>query len=104
MVPPPDEIRDRLRRARALAGLHAHELGALAGLAEAHVGAIERGTIARPSAATLSAIARVLGVSLDWLIDGRGELAHVCEQIDAARRTRIAAATTDEASLGTRTA
>jgi hypothetical protein len=51
----------------------AKSLGAAAGLkAPAHVGMMRRGTIKRPAAGTLEAIARAAGVSHRWLVTGAG--------------------------------
>lgn len=63
---------DRLRYARDAAGCPAVTLAALAGLASAHVGMIERGERTRLEYSTLSRIARVLGVSAEWLGEGIG--------------------------------
>ncbi|MBX3205137.1 MAG: helix-turn-helix transcriptional regulator [Labilithrix sp.] len=55
-----------------VAGLSARALSRLAGLAsEGHVASIEAERLAA-RAETLSAIARVLGTSLDWLVNGSG--------------------------------
>ena len=62
-------IGQRLRWARDQAELSARELDRLAGKTPGHAGLIEaRGTDAWAS--TLAAYARVLGLSLDWLIAG----------------------------------
>ncbi|MBX3261083.1 MAG: helix-turn-helix transcriptional regulator [Labilithrix sp.] len=61
----------RIKELRLEAGISARALSRLSGLASAgHVASIEGGSGARPE--TLSAIARVLGTSLDWLVDGKG--------------------------------
>jgi transcriptional regulator with XRE-family HTH domain len=52
-------------------GLSAHELGRLAGLSPAHVSYIERSDVT-VNARTLQAIARVFGVTLDWLYLRKG--------------------------------
>lgn len=63
---------DRLARARELGGLSARKLSALAGLASGHVTLIEhrRKTV---EARTAIRLANALGVSPDWLIEGKGE-------------------------------
>lgn len=66
-------LSDRLRIAREAAGLTARKLSKLAGLAEGHVAMIERGTVEDGSVQTIGKIARALGVSLDWLVFGKGE-------------------------------
>lgn len=51
----------------------AKSLAQAAGLAsDAHVGMMLRGTVKKPTAETLAAIARAAGVSLDWLATGAG--------------------------------
>lgn len=80
----------RLRLARGLAvGLSGRELDRLAGRAEGHCGLIEADTTERPRASdVLASYARVLGVSLDWLVMGLGAEpaeASVRASVDAAR-------------------
>lgn len=56
--------------------LSGRELDRLAGLTEGHVSLIEAGTAGTANGIktrTASALASVLGVSLDWLIDGDGD-------------------------------
>lgn len=65
-------IPDRLLAARVLGGIPGSTLDRLAGLAEGHVRLIETGRRPNPEAATLEPLACVLGVSLDWLIAGKG--------------------------------
>lgn len=62
----------RLEHARTLGRLSARELDRLAGLGEGHVSMIETGRRPSIEAKTASALAEVLGVSLDWLIAGVG--------------------------------
>ncbi len=61
---------ERLRKARGLAGLTGSELGTLAGLSKGTVSMIESGNREDPSGSTVAALARVLGVSADWLLSG----------------------------------
>lgn len=65
-------MRERLRIARETRGLSRHKLSLAAGLAQALAGAIERGDITDPGGSTIAALARVLGVSTDWLLTGEG--------------------------------
>lgn len=68
-----DTIGERLRWAREQAELSSRELARLACLSAAHVSLIEttdRGVNVR----TLIPLARVLGVSLDWLATGEGDV------------------------------
>ena len=67
-----DTLSVRLRQVRGLVGLSARELDRLAGLAEGHCSLIENGTRPHVEVRTAQSLARVLGVSLDWLIDGSG--------------------------------
>lgn len=67
------EIGRRIRRAREIAGdLSARELSLLAAQSHSLVGHYERGMLKDLNTSTLSRIAAVLGVSLDWLALGRG--------------------------------
>lgn len=66
-------VSDRLLQARALASkLGCRELDRLAGLAEGHVSMIETGRRPNLEMSTATALVRVLGVSLDWLVSGVG--------------------------------
>lgn len=65
-----------------------HALAVLAKLAPGHVRLIESGQRTNVGVETLAPIADVLGVSLDWLVFGRGEPPTI-----AAVRTAVAAAT-----------
>lgn len=69
-----ESLRTRLRAARMLVKpiLSARELDKLAGLTANHVQAIETGRRTRVEALTVAKIATVIGVSLDWLIRGKG--------------------------------
>lgn len=62
-----------MRLARAATPMSARALSIRAGLSSAaHVGLIERGTVAQPSGATLQKLAAALGVSMEWLQTGEG--------------------------------
>jgi transcriptional regulator with XRE-family HTH domain len=63
----------RLTAARGLAGLHLKELSLLAGLAQGHAGMVERGEMESPSIRTVALLAEVLGLSMDWIVLGRGK-------------------------------
>lgn len=83
-----EDFSARLRKARGLVDLSARELDRLAGLAEGHTSLIENGTRAAVEAKTAQALARVLGISLDWLIAGLGKMPSertVRSAVDAAR-------------------
>lgn len=66
-------IADRLRTARSLAGNPPSSLvSTTAGLSHAVTSLIETGKVKTPSAQTVVALARVLGVSTEWLVSGTG--------------------------------
>lgn len=67
------QLGERLRIARSLAGISARELDRLAGRSVGHAALIERGDRPRVEAETAAAYARVLDVDLNWLITGSGE-------------------------------
>mgnify|MGYP003766576231 FL=1 len=62
----------RLRWAREKSGISARRLDELAGLSPGHTSAIESERRLDPSTSTVAALARALGISLDWLVDGTG--------------------------------
>jgi transcriptional regulator with XRE-family HTH domain len=70
--PPPSDLSGRLEFARKSGGLSSRRLSALAGIAQAAAGMIERGVVPTPTTETVVKIANVLGVTLDWLIAGVG--------------------------------
>lgn len=79
----------RLRWLRESVGASAREIDRLAGLHECHLSVLENAKHDRVSAKTLTALAGVYGVSLDWLIRGIGEPPleeHVRKAVDRARR------------------
>jgi transcriptional regulator with XRE-family HTH domain len=63
-------IGQRLRFARTAAGLSTRELAKLSGLTTGHPSLIEAGKRPAVSAKALADMARVLGISLDWLVNG----------------------------------
>lgn len=73
-ISPHDTLGSRLTVALAHGGLKYKEAGQLAGLrsADSLVGQIARGENDNPTAATLIAIAGLLGVTVDWLLRGVG--------------------------------
>lgn len=75
----------RLAFARAAAvELSARELSALAGLSNAVVTRQERENRPRPSASTVSSLARVLGVEFAWLHEGTGPCIAAHPELDPA--------------------
>lgn len=89
----------RLRRARELAGISARELDRLARLTEGHTSLIESGERSNVEARTATALATTLGLSLDWLITGKGRdpiEADIRTAIERARAARASSAATDE--------
>ncbi len=79
-----DFISARLGRLCEQAGVSHESVSLSAGLASGHLGLIVSGRVKRPSAEVLAKVADVLGVSLDWLVLGKGE-----EPDAAAVRARV---------------
>lgn len=63
---------ERLKFARQLTGLSARRLAELAGVSPGYPGHLETGRRQNPPSAALSDIARVLGTTMDWLLNGVG--------------------------------
>ncbi len=63
---------ERLRWARAAAGLSARGLGIAARLSSRHVWVLENDGHENPALKTLRALATALGVSVGWLGNGEG--------------------------------
>lgn len=86
---PLETLADRLRWVREeLAGISARELDRLAHKTEGHVRSIEVRPEAETQTGTVDAYARVLGLSLDWLVRGVGRSptkASVLSALEAAR-------------------
>lgn len=59
----------------------------LAGLGQSHVGQIERGEVKKPSGEVVLKIAQTLGVSVLWLLTGRGVMRRTPPARSAAKRT-----------------
>lgn len=93
----PSALGRRLRHARKLARLpggeklSGRELSELAKLSAAAVGHVESGLVQSPTAATVVSLARVLGVSVEWLMTGVGpepDAPAVRQAVGAARTLR----------------
>ena len=85
----PDTFSGRLRSLRVAAqDLSASELDELAGLRRGHVSAIELGRRANVEVRTANKLAAVLGVSMDWLINGVGLEPDAGSVQDAVRHAR----------------
>lgn len=69
-----DTLVKRLQWARDAAGLSQRALSGLAGLASSHVQLIESGRAEGINVSTAQRLTGVLGVSLDWLMAGTGEM------------------------------
>lgn len=65
-------IGERLRKIRKDARLTQEALGDLAGVSKQSISQIESGQTGSPKASTLEPLSRRLGVSLHWLMTGRG--------------------------------
>lgn len=82
---------ERLQATRLRAGLSARRLDELAGLTPGYTSLIESGKRANIGARTADLIARVIGVSLDWLIRGEGDEPtdiEVARAVECAQRSR----------------
>lgn len=64
------DLATRLREARTKKAMSARSLAKAAGLASAHVALIESRRRTTVAADTLEKLARVLDVSIDWLVTG----------------------------------
>lgn len=88
----PSDCGRRMRLARELAGVPARALSLAAGASPSIVNQIEIGRVESPSANLLNAIAGLLGISLDWLVTGRGkgpserQVRGALERVQAANR------------------
>jgi transcriptional regulator with XRE-family HTH domain len=84
----PSPVGVRLQETRRLVGLTARELDRLARTTEGHASLIESGVVQNVTLETAGKLARVLGVTLDWLLSGSGtspSAASVQMSVDAAR-------------------
>ena len=88
----PSPVGVRLKDARELVVLSARELDRLAGLrAEGHTSLIESGVVQNVTMDTAGKLASALGLTLDWLVSGRGEAPtapSVQAAVDAARAAK----------------
>lgn len=86
-------LKDRVRWARETAGLSARELSRFAGLTKSHINLFEvEESRTRLSGAALLGLSDVLGVSMEWLVDGRGKMPSARALVAAAKRARRRAA------------
>lgn len=84
---------NRLGHLIAIAKLDAQDVDDLAGLkSHGHVAAIVRGAKKKPSAATVVALARVLGTTAEWLVEGSKDSAPSERRVRAAVRAAQAGA------------
>lgn len=65
-----ESLGPRIRRLRTEQGLSLSELARLSGVSKGYLSQVERSPQARPSAATLFAVARALGTSVSDLFEG----------------------------------
>lgn len=68
-----NDIKDRVIYLRQASGRSSSGFSVAAGLSRSAVRLIEVGTRGQPEMATISAICRVTGASLDWLANGDGD-------------------------------
>lgn len=91
-----DTLGARLSYVVALSGVDLATVDALAEITTGHTGQISRGSVTNPTVGTLGSIARVLGVSVDWLLNGSKKTApgerRVRRAVAAARDLAVHAA------------
>jgi len=73
------ELKDRLKIARERAGLSQHELARQAGVRQQTIHKLEKGIIKRSS--YLFKISQILGVQVEWLVNGVDQVTEPKEQI-----------------------
>ncbi len=97
----PSPVGLRLQQARKLIDdLSARELDRLAGTTPGHASLIESGVVSNVKLETATGLARVLGMSLDWFVNGTGD-APTAESVRAAvAAARIAKASDSTRDLG----
>ena len=78
----------RLSRLRRVAGLSQRELDRLAGITEGHSNALERDPRHGVTAAIVTRLAAVFGVTIDWLYCGKGPTPSDSDIMRAVQRTR----------------
>lgn len=84
-------LHERLRLVREMAGLSQRELSRLAGVSEGTVWFVECRPERETATTLTAALAKALGVSLDWLVCGCGDeptAEAICAAV-ASARTRI---------------
>jgi hypothetical protein len=92
----------RLREARTLAGVGSKELDRLAQKTPGHANTLESERIGDATTQTASAYASVLGISLDWLIAGKGPEPIKADVRAAVAKARERLASTAAARAGAR--
>ena len=97
----PTSLAGRLSFAREAAGLSSRRVSALAGIAQALTGQIERGVTHAPTTDTIQKIASVLGVTIDWLVTGAGPMPEPETIRQAAARAEAAYAARLTSATGT---
>lgn len=100
----PSGLQKRLVRAREMTGLNSSELSRLCGFARQYLALIESGARIEIGPSKLVAIVIVLGLSLDWLVLGRGKEPRADQVNSAVQRARLdprAVKTAIASALGT---
>ena len=90
-------VGERLALVAQWLGMDHARLSRESGLAQGHVGAIIRGTVKSPAAATLAAISERSGASLGWIITGSGDSEVERAAVERARASQPAAPATEAA-------
>ncbi len=83
-------LASRVREARVSLGLSARELDiAIDREGSGHTSKIERGERLTPSAQTIAAFAKALGVTVEWLLGGPPSVEMVTARRDRARGAKV---------------
>jgi transcriptional regulator with XRE-family HTH domain len=96
----------RLQEARKLGSITARELDRLALTTEGHTSLIESGVVQNVTLDTAGKLAGALGVTLDWLVNGTGDLPtapSVRLAIEGARSLRSASESGEHSAVTTST-
>ena len=70
--PPPAGLGERIKRLRTLASLTSREVSEAAGMSRGMVSMLETGAVVDMTTANATALARCLGVTLEYLLQGDG--------------------------------
>lgn len=74
MAKTPSDLGKRVTKLREISGLSSRALSELAGLSHGALGQLERGELADLTTGSANRLAAALGVSIDFLVRGNGEM------------------------------